>query len=448
MTRAEAVRLMVQQPVKIGRMLGFKDLTDLHNEWLRDMICGKGDRLLQSHRGSYKTTCVSLALAEIMVLRPRLRVLFLRKTDTDVQEIVEQIRRILEDPRTVYLARVIYGVDLKFTASNRNELRTNLSEDIKGTPQLTALGTLGSLTGKHFDLIFTDDIVTLQDRASRAERERVKKIYQELHNLLNPGGRIYNTGTPWHPDDAFGLMPDPIRWDCYSTGLMDQSQIDDLRSRMEPSLFAANYELRHIPSDAVLFTRPQTGASASKLMYCDCHVDAAYGGDDYTAFTAAAYLKEKITEEVDGRKEEKTVNRCYIYGRLWQKHVDDVADQIGKLYDQFLCREIWCEDNGDKGYLGKALRQQGMRARTYHETTNKHIKITSYLKAVWPEVIFVEGTDEAYINQICDYTPDAEHDDAPDSAASLVRRLWRLSPERIPENREQRQIRSGEGIYS
>lgn len=30
-----------------------------------------------------------------------------------------------------------------------------------------------------------------------------------------------------------------------------------------------------------------------------------------------------------------------------------------------------------------------------------------------------------YINQICDYTENAEHDDAPDSAASIVRLLWK-----------------------
>ena len=448
MTRTEAVRLMTRRPVKIGHMLGFKDLTDLHNEWIRDMVTGKGDRLLQSHRNSYKTTCVSIALAELMILRPRLRILFMRKTGGDVEEIVDQVQRILTDPCICYLASQIWGVELRLTTANGSELRTNLSEDVKGTAQLTALGTLGSLTGKHFDLIFTDDIVTLLDRASRAERERTKKIYQELYNILNRGGRIYNTGTPWHPDDAFSLMPEPIRWDCYSTGLLSPEKIEDLKAHMEPSLFAANYELRHIPSDAVIFTRPKTGADPALLRYCDCHVDAAYGGDDFTAFTAAKKLQIKVVEEKDGKKVETWKDRYFIYGRLWQKHVDDVTPEILKLYDQFLAGELWCEDNGDKGYLGKALRNQGLRARTYHESTNKHIKITSYLKAVWPEVVFIEGTDEAYINQICDYTPDAEHDDAPDSAASMIRRLWKAPGERLPEPYAGRVIKPGEGIYS
>lgn len=46
------------------------------------------------------------------------------------------------------------------------------------------------------------------------------------------------------------------------------------------------------------------------------------------------------------------------------------------------------------------------------------------LKPEWENVMFVEGTDKAYINQICDYNEEAEHDDAPDSLACIVKRLW------------------------
>ena len=52
--------------------------------------------------------------------------------------------------------------------------------------------------------------------------------------------------------------------------------------------------------------------------------------------------------------------------------------------------------------------------------------MTSSVQGQWPgdDVIFVEGTDEAYIDQICDYNEDAEHDDCPDSLASLIRKNW------------------------
>ena len=58
----------------------------------------------------------------------------------------------------------------------------------------------------------------------------------------------------------------------------------------------------------------------------------------------------------------------------------------------------------------------------YHEDMNKYLKITSYLKGAWQDVIFVAGTDKEYINQVCDYNENADHDDAPDSLASIIRK--------------------------
>ena len=45
------------------------------------------------------------------------------------------------------------------------------------------------------------------------------------------------------------------------------------------------------------------------------------------------------------------------------------------------------------------------------------------LKKWWPKIIFLEGTDHEYIDQILDFTEVAEHDDAPDRAATVCRTL-------------------------
>ena len=110
---------------------------------------------------------------------------------------------------------------------------------------------------------------------------------------------------------------------------------------------------------------------------------------------------------------------------MWRKHIDDVEDEIILLRKAFNAGRIHCEDNGDKGYLGKSLIKKGERVSLYHESMNKYLKITSYLKDVWEDVIFVKGTDKEYIEQICDYNENAEHDDAPDSLASVIRMLWK-----------------------
>ena len=308
------------------------------------MAFGKGDHTLQGHRASYKTTCLSIALALIMILLPNKRTLFMRKTDDDVKEIIKQVRNILINPRTVYLVMCIYGVTLKLNVENATELSTNLTTDIKGTSQLVGIGTGSSLTGRHYDFIFTDDIVNVKDRVSRAERERIKTVYQELINIKNQGGKIFNTGTPWHKEDAFTLMPNPEKWDCYHTGIFSKEDLEIIKASMSPSLFAANYELKHIASEDVIFDNAQVGAEVEKILNAQiCHIDAAYGGEDYTAFTIAR----------------KAEGKYYVYGRLWPKAVDECMDEIIKERQRFLVGKIYCETNADKGYLAKALREKG-----------------------------------------------------------------------------------------
>ena len=412
MTRSEAVLFLVQKPYQFGHLLGFTKLTELHNEWIIDMVKGREDTTLQAHRGSYKTTCVSIALSIIIILFPNDRTFFLRKTTNDVKEIMQQVKNILAHPATRYFIQCIWGVDLEFDVNNAGEILTNLCQDTKGTAQLSAQGVGGSLTGKHFDRIFTDDIVNKEDRASKAERDKTKLTYQELQNVKNRGGRIYNTGTPWHPDDAFTVMPEPKKFDVYSTGLISKEEQEELRSQMTASLFAANYELKHIAAEDVLFYNPQTDGDPRMVLHGIDHIDAAYGGEDFTAYSVCNVNNGKY----------------YIFGKLWHKHVDDCLEMIFKYHADMLLGRLYTEDNGDKGYLAKEIRRRsGVRAFTYHENMNKYIKITSYLKAAWKDVIFVKGTDEEYINQICDYTEEAEHDDAPDSAASILRLLWRKS---------------------
>ena len=409
LTRQQAAQILRLIPYKFGNAVGFTKLEQLHNEWLIDMIYGKEDETLQAHRGSYKTTCASVAFAIICIIFPNDKTIFMRKTDDDVKEVIAQTKRILKHPTTDELVKAIWGVDIRLTKESATEITTNLTNDPRGAAQLTGMGMGGSLTGKHYERVFTDDIVNIKDRTSKAERERTKYIYQELQNVKNRGGRIFNTGTPWHKDDCFTLMPNPKKYDYKRTGLISEQEIADLKQSLLPSLFAANYELKHIASEDVIFTDPVTGGDAAMVEQSNyCHIDAAYGGEDFTAFT--------ICRKVDGK--------YYVFGKLWRKHVDDCEDEIINWRKHFNAGRIYCETNADKGYLAKDLRRRGERVTDYAENENKFMKIASYLRAEWKNVIFVEGTDAAYIEQITDFNENADHDDAPDSLASIIRVLW------------------------
>ena len=413
MTRQEAVRFLTRHPEKFGIMVGFTKLKTLHGDWMRKMLDIQGDDMtLQGHRGSYKTTCLSIVLVLILILLPNKRTLFARKTDDDVKEIINQVRKILQMPKVAYLVSVIYGVTLKMTTDNAMEISTNLTTDTRGTSQLVGMGIGGSITGKHFDFIFTDDIVNMKDRKSKAERERTKLVYQELINIRNPGGRIINTGTPWHVEDAFTLMPPAEKYDCYTTGLLSKEEIEDLRKSMAPSLFAANYELVHIAAEDALFKTPPVFFSDPSLLRDGlAHIDAAYGGEDYTAFTCGKRVGDKL----------------YMYGKMWHGHVDTVLGFSVAKAKELMCWPVWCEKNADKGYLANEIKALGCTPAAYTEHENKYVKISSFLRKWWESIEWLEGTDAEYLNQILSYTEDAEHDDAPDSAACVCRILDRRS---------------------
>ena len=325
--RRRILDLIRYRPYLIGKAVGFDKLTELHNSWIVSMVFGREDQTLQAHRGSYKTTCVSVALSLIMILYPNRKILFMRKTDNDVKEVVEQVKKILLHPFIREIVRLLWGVELVLVRANSTELITNLTDDPRGTSQLVGMGIGTSLTGKHFDIIFTDDIVNVKDRVSRAEREHTKLIYQELQNIKNRGGRIYNTGTPWHKEDCFSLMPNAGKWDCYSTGLMTEEEIGYVRDHMLGSLFSANYELKHRAAEDVIFRDPRIGAEPELAFNGIAQIDAAYHGEDYTALT--------IIKKTDGK--------YYVFGKMWRKHVEDVEYEIIKYRKKFLAGKIYCE---------------------------------------------------------------------------------------------------------
>lgn len=416
MTPQEKAARLIEHPAALGWALGYTGFTEaLHGEWIRKMVTARQDMTLQAHRGSYKTTCLCVAIALLMIKERDKNIIFLRKTDADVAEVVQNVERILLSPVFQAIFKALSGEELKITKSTNTEITSSAYSAPRGSAQLLGMGIGGSMTGKHADIIITDDIVNLKDRQSRAEREHTKAVVQELRNICNRGGRFINTGTPWHKEDAFTLMPEPDRYDCYQTGLLTKEQIETLRRSMSPSLFAANYELRHIASEQALFTEPPRFFSDPNLLRDGkAHVDAAYGGEDYTAFTCGKRVGDML----------------YLYGRMWQSHISNHLDTIVEEAKRLQCGPILCEDNGDKGFLAKEIiKNYGFKAATYHEKENKYIKISSFLRKWWPKIIWLEGTDRDYLAQILDYTEDAEHDDAPDSASVLCRFYDRKSGE-------------------
>ena len=409
MDKEKLLDVIKNNPVRIGQAVGFDLLTDLHNTWIKEFLYGKEDFTLLAHRGSYKTVAVSVALALLIVLRPNISIMFMRKTDSDIAEVIKRVGNILQSDMFKILVKTLYNTEIKLKTFTQSTIDTNLNTNPRGTVQLLGIGVNGSLTGKHFEIIFTDDINNIKDRISQAEREHTKLIYQELQNVKNRGGRIINTGTRWHKSDVVEIMPKPIVHTCYETGLITEKDLINIRNSMTPSLFAANYELKCIADENALFTNPNFETNSELLFNGIGQIDGGFGGEDYTAYTVMKY--------------DKANNKIYAMGKLWHKHVGNCLPEIKILHEKLRTGTIHVEKNADKGYLHKDIKEYGMPSTVYNEYMNKHIKITTYLYKHWKSIYWID-TDEDYLNMILDYTEDAEHDDAPDSAASLVRKIF------------------------
>ena len=181
MTVQERARALIADPIKLGDKLGYHNFRrGLHDRWIVDMVRGQGDMTLQAHRGSYKTTCLCVAIAEMMLCYRDKNIIFLRKTDADVGEVIKNVVRILESDVMRAIFRALTGSELTVTRATASEVTTSAYCAPRGAAQLLGIGIGGSLTGKHADIVITDDIINLRDRMSQAERDRTKAAYQEL----------------------------------------------------------------------------------------------------------------------------------------------------------------------------------------------------------------------------------------------------------------------------
>ena len=405
------IDVIKNHPYVIAQDVGFKDVKLFpHNEWMHEMLTGTTDYTLLAHRGSFKSSVLSVCIALFMIVKPDSNIIFLRKADNDVTEMIRMVKKALESETLQHISKVLYKRQIELKESTASTITTNLYMSASGASQLLGIGLKSSITGKHADLVITDDICNVLDRISKAERDKTKLQYQELQNIRNRGGRIINLGTKWHAEDVFTLMDNINVYDCYHTGLISDEQLQKIRNSMSPSLFACNYELRIIAAENALFeTPPQFFDKPELLRDGIAHVDAAYGGEDYTAFTCGKRVGDTL----------------YMYGRMWHTHVDTCLEKILADCDRLQCAPIYCENNGDKGFLGREIKRlnPNMPVRTYAEKENKYIKISTYLRKWWNNILWLEGTDPEYLSQIMDYTEDAEHDDACLAGDTLIATL-------------------------
>ena len=308
-------------------------------------------------------------------------------------------RNVLEPMRTLYGDELVAYISSDNTVMLFGEKCYALGAE--------KLSQVSKLRGSSIKYCYGDEVADWSPDVFGLLKSRLDKDYSCFDGTYNPQGPTHWLKEFLDSDadifsQVYTIDDNPFLPPAFVENLKREYQGTVLYDRYILGMWAA--------AEGALFTTYPEFTDNEELLYNGiAHVDASYGGSDYTAFTCGKRDGDKL----------------YLYGKLWNRHVDTVVDFIAQKTHELRCSPIYMETNADKGYLGREFQRNGEQTRMYNEYQNKFFKIATFLRKWWPNIVFLEGTDKAYISQILSYTEAAEHDDAPDSAACVCRILDR-----------------------
>lgn len=308
-------------------------------------------------------------------------------------------RNVLEPMRTLYGDELVAYISSDNTVMLFGEKCYALGAE--------KLSQVSKLRGSSIKYCYGDEVADWSPDVFGLLKSRLDKDYSCFDGTYNPQGPTHWLKEFLDSDadifsQVYTIDDNPFLPPAFVENLKREYQGTVLYDRYILGMWAA--------AEGALFTTYPEFTDNEELLYNGiAHVDASYGGSDFTAFTCGKRDGDKL----------------YLYGKLWNRHVDTVVDFVAQKTHELRCSPIYMETNADKGYLGREFQRNGEQTRMYNEYQNKFFKIATFLRKWWPNIVFLEGTDKAYISQILSYTEAAEHDDAPDSAACVCRILDR-----------------------
>ena len=304
-------------------------------------------------------------------------------------------RNVLEPMRTIYGDSLVGYIGSDNVVSLFGERCYALGAE--------KLSQVSKLRGASIKYCYGDEVADWSPDVFDLLKSRLDKDYSCFDGTFNPKD-------PLHWLKQFIDSDADIFYQTYSIDdnpFLDKTFVSELKKEYAGTVLYDRYILgKWAASEGALFTTYPQFTDDKTLLYDGiAHIDAAYGGADGTAFTCAHKIEDKI----------------YMFGKLRQQHVDTLMSTFVNDMDELRCSPLYMEMSGDRGYAGKEFQRMGQTVRLYDEHDNKFKKIAWYLRKWWPNIVFLEGTDKQYIEQIMAYNEGAEHDDAPDSAAVVCR---------------------------
>ena len=185
------LRKVFKHPEILCWLCGRDKHTKMHGDWIKYIWNNNNEeRVLWAHRASMKSTSITEVGAIYQLLKnPEERIFIVRKTFTEAAENIRSIQAMMMKPEVYELLRLSwFGPKSKekwdFTVSREGKLTVSAKKRITREGNLQGFGIDSQIVGYHNTSGICDDVVTLADRLSKADRERTKVMMRELRTNI------------------------------------------------------------------------------------------------------------------------------------------------------------------------------------------------------------------------------------------------------------------------
>lgn len=231
-------------------------------DWI-EFIDESGNRVLVlAPRGHGKTTILSVVYVLWRICEdPTLRILMISHKQRKASGFTRRIRNFLERD----------DIKEKFNITKGQPWRVDqmFLQDAE-YPVLESTGVTGGVTGGRYDMVISDDVLTEQNCANKANRNKIRSwLFSEVVPAIDPGPKekIIMVGTRKHVDDLYGQLLENPMWDSRvdraikedGTPLwperFDMETLEHRKIEMTATKFAREYMNKAAPPEGTNFKR-------------------------------------------------------------------------------------------------------------------------------------------------------------------------------------------------
>lgn len=177
----------------------------LHDDLQKFLEASGTHKIVLVPRGHLKSSVVTVGWAiQQMLIDPNTRILIRNAVWDQARIFLKQINGYLIGGPLVEIFGEFCHSNSLWT-KDEIEIAQKKSQEKRG-PSITTAGLETALAGKHFDTIIDDDLVNQQNVTTKEQIQKVISTYEDVHSLLDRGGKHVVVGTRWSNKDLYGHL--------------------------------------------------------------------------------------------------------------------------------------------------------------------------------------------------------------------------------------------------